>query len=196
MGGLRLEALAIHCYPATSVRPPPQEWLGVGHVHPPALWLLFLSFGAATLLVHYAEWQRCARRQRRAAAAAGDAAEAEAGQLSRASSFDGIESPRLTPAGSQASPPVGQEQWQQLLRAPARGHTTLEVSASADLPDSGPDPAPGLWQPLTLAAQPRWGWIDWLRYAVYRCVLPGAVLDGCLSEKRRKQEDFFVPCSH
>lgn len=153
-------------------------------MHPPALWLLFLSFGASTLLVHFYEWQRCAarcsqRQQRQAAAAAAGEADAEAGQLSRASSFDGIESPRLTPAGSYASPPVGQEQRQQLLRAPAQGHTTLEVStSSADLLDSGPGPAPGLWQPLTLEAQPRWGWIDWARYAVYRQALWGAAFDA------------------
>lgn len=142
-----------------------QEWLGLAKVDASALWLLFLSFGAATLLVHFDDWARCAQQSRERRRLAQRMPE-EGQPISRASSFDGIESPTpllasyAAPPTSDAEPQQGEEQWEQ-----QQGHTTLQVTASGALADV----QPGLWQPLTLEAQAQWRWTDWLRYAVYRC---------------------------
>ena len=149
--------------------PCPQAWLGLSDVNPVALWLLFLGAGASMLLVHLQSWARCARQQGRQRqpllAPAAEAAEPEA-QLSRASSFDGIECPAslLGPG----SPPSRIEA--QASAAPM--HTTLRVTASEALP------AHDLWQPLALDAQPQWQLHDWLRFWLYRSAALGACVSG------------------
>ena len=154
---------------------PVQAWLGLADVDPAALWMLLLAYGASVLLVHADDWERCAGQQRpqRAQQAVGEEQAAE-GQISRASSFDGIECPTPLLARS-LEPSVALEGRE--AGEPARQHTTLHVSASEPLlgpagaQAPGADSAPGLWQPLTLEAQPQWQWHDRLRYAFFRFFL-------------------------
>lgn len=149
---------------------------------PAALWLLLLAYGASVLLVHADDWERCARQQLGCEAtqqqqAAGQEPEVAEGQLSRASSFDGIECPS-PPLARDSRPAWASEKAEG--SGPAREHTTLQVSASEPLlrPSSGQaagtefdGSAAALWQPLTLEAQPRWQWHDRLRYWFFRFFL-------------------------
>ena len=129
------------------------------------------------LLVHADDWERCAGAQQ-GAAAEQPPAFAE-GQISRASSFDGIECPS-PPPGRSSGPGWASEKAQG--GAPAREHTTLQVSASQPLlgaaagqagltAGDGRLSASSLWQPLSLEAHPRWQWHDRLRYWLFRYFL-------------------------
>lgn len=137
------------------------SWLGLAGFDTAALWLLFLAYGCSVLLVHFEAWAHCARRQREQHARLAQQQAGGEGQLSRASSFDGIEGPAPLLGGC-VLPPVDSGVQGEAHELPEAGHTALQVSPSTVLP------GPQLWQPLTLEAQPQWRWQDWLRYLVYR----------------------------
>ncbi|PRW58918.1 piezo-type mechanosensitive ion channel-like protein isoform X1 [Chlorella sorokiniana] len=161
-----------------------KAWLGLVDVDPSTLWLLLLAYGASVLLVHADDWERCAGAQQgwqaqQPVAAGQQQPDVAVGQISRASSFDGIECPS-PPPGRSSGPPWALEKAEG--GGPARQHATLQVSAAEPLLGPGAGQAagsasddstgaPGLWQPLTLEAQPGWQWHDRLRYWFFRFFL-------------------------
>ena len=175
-----------------------QDWIGLGRVEPAALWLLFLSFAASVLQVHTSSWMRRVLRESRLQTPEQLQPLLEAGgpqgqqaQLSRGSSSNSIAmqqgaaseaAPHRTSEASREAGTAGAtaEIQHTVQHSPSppqigalfeaavfRGGSNAPASSAAGALDSSSTDSL-LWQPLTLAAQGRWRWQDWGRYALYR----------------------------
>ena len=168
--------------------------------------------------MHYASWARCARQrqhhhQQEAEGVLEEGSrQSDSGSLSRASSFDGIESAQpsqsapLLPRADRSSASGGpRREEQQEPPLPSPRHTTLQVTVSSPPEPAGGAPAsdaPLLWQPLALPAQKQWAWHDWARYMVYRWApglaggIPGYQYPGIHTDQCNALPAIGQPGSH